>query len=118
MSLLSEENKNISVAPNSLTVEKVNKPALQMEEQKESDHVEIDGKALASFLVGIASLVFVWVPIIPYITAIIGIVFGFLSINSTNRGFSVTGIILSIVTLLLKVAFWFLIWFAFMLELS
>ena len=64
------------------------------------------GKATASMVCGILSLVGYCVPFVQIVApllAIAGLVLGFMSLKAANKGFAIAGIITSVISLLLAV---------------
>jgi len=59
------------------------------------------GQATAGLVLGIVSMVAWFIPLIGYITTILGIVFSSQGRNSTNRGRATAGLVLSIIALIL-----------------
>ncbi len=75
-----------------------------MNDMEETGAPASSGKATASMICGIVSLVG-WCVAGPFIVpvAIVGLVLGFMSMNSANKGFAVTGIITSAISIVLGV---------------
>ena len=61
------------------------------------------GKATASLVLGIVSMLAWLLPIIGLPTSIVGLVLGIKSINSPSRGLAITGLTLSIIGLVLTI---------------
>ncbi len=75
-----------------------------MNDMEENGAPASSGKATASMICGIVSLVG-WCVAGPLMVpvAIVGLVLGFMSMNSANKGFAVTGIITSAISIVLGV---------------
>ena len=75
-----------------------------MNDMEENGAPASSGKATASLICGIVGLVG-WCVIGPFIVpvAIVGLVLGFMSMNSANKGFAVTGIITSAISIILGI---------------
>jgi hypothetical protein len=52
------------------------------------------GMAIASFVLGIVALLTGWIPFLPLITALIGLVLGIMDRKSARRALAITGIVL------------------------
>jgi biotin transporter BioY len=65
---------------------------------------------VAALVLGIVGFALAWIPLFGYIMPILAIVFGLMSRNQTEKkGFSLTGIILGIASLVIfKLGFWLL----------
>ena len=63
-----------------------------------------NGKATASLVLGIISLVAWLIPLFGYPVSIVGLVMGFYGIKSEKKSFGTTGLILSIIGLVICVA--------------
>jgi|FLOH01.1.fsa_nt_gi uncharacterized membrane protein len=71
---------------------------------------EINGMAIASFVLGIVSLLLFWIPILGWILFVLAIVFGFIALNQLKKnkkqegkGFAMTGLITGFVSLALSI---------------
>jgi len=75
-----------------------------MNDMEENGATGSEGKATASMACGIGSMVIMCVPflgVLSPVLAIVGIVLGFMSMKSAKKGFAITGIITSGISLLL-----------------
>lgn len=70
------------------------------------EQVKSSGMGVTALILGIISLVLVLIPAIPYILAILAIIFGSLGKNRPGKGMAITGIVTGIITLALKILFW------------
>ncbi len=69
-----------------------------------------NGLAVAALVMGIVGVVLNWIPFIPYILGLLAIIFGIFALSEpVRRGFSITGIILGVVTFLFKIGFWIIV---------
>lgn len=64
-----------------------------------------DAFAIVSLICGIISVVLSWIPLIGFIFCCIGIVFGILGIKGKRKKFSIVGITLSSISLVINVLF-------------
>lgn len=69
----------------------------KMEEQK-----KVGGKSIASFVLGLVGLIAWFIPLFGYPVTIVGLVLGCLARKTEKNGFNLTGIILSIIGLVLS----------------
>lgn len=67
-----------------------------MEEQK-----KVGGKSIASFVLGLVSLIAWFIPLFGYPVTIVGIVLGCLARKTEKNGFNIAGIVLSIIGLVI-----------------
>lgn len=67
-----------------------------MEEQK-----KLNGKSIASFVLGLVGLIAWLLPLVGYPVTIVGIILGCLARKTEKNGFNLAGIILSIIALVL-----------------
>ena len=77
-----------------------------MSDMEENGTTGAEGKATASMICGIASMVSMCLPFVGLLSpflAIAGVVLGFMSMKSAKKGFAITGIITSAISLLLAV---------------
>lgn len=58
-----------------------------------------NGKATASLVLGIISMIAWIIPLIGYPVSIVGLIMGFIGLKSEKRGFGTAGLILSIIGL-------------------
>jgi|SRR5699024_4257638 len=80
---------------------------------------ENNGMAIAALILGIFSVFLAWIPLIPYVTAILAIVFGFLGMKvQIQKTLGIIGIILGGATFILKIGFWILFILGIAAELS
>jgi hypothetical protein len=63
-----------------------------------------DGKAVASLVLGIASLILWCCPLVGLAAAVTGLALGIAAWNSESRGFAITGVVLCSIGLLLSLA--------------
>ncbi len=63
-----------------------------------------NGKATASLVLGIISMIAWIIPLIGYPVSIVGLIMGFIGLKSEKRGFGTAGLILSIIGLAICVA--------------
>ena len=75
-----------------------------MNDMEENGAPTSSGKATASMICGIVSLVG-WCAVGPFIVpvAIVGLVLGFMSMKSANKGFAITGVITSAISIVLGI---------------
>jgi ABC-type sulfate transport system permease component len=75
-----------------------------MNDMEENEAPASTGKATASMVCGIVSLVG-WCVLGPFIVpvALVGLVLGFMSMKSANKGFAITGIITSLISILMGI---------------
>lgn len=66
---------------------------------------ENKGKAIAGLVLGIAGVVFFWVPILNFILGILTLIFSGLSLSKKEegRGMAIAGLILGIITLAISI---------------
>lgn len=62
---------------------------------------KVGGKSIASFVLGLVGLIAWLLPLAGYPVTIVGLVLGCIARKTEKNGFNLTGIILSIITLLL-----------------
>ncbi|HET7521935.1 MAG TPA: DUF4190 domain-containing protein [Bacillales bacterium] len=68
---------------------------------------EPNGMAVTSLVLGIIALVFVWFPFLSWILGILGIIFGGVGVTKpSKKGMAKAGLVLSIITIALKILFW------------
>src|SRR5690625_1003702 len=78
-----------------------------------------NGMAITALILGVVSIVLSWIPFIPYITAILAIVFGFLGLRiPTQKVLGIIGIVLGAATFILKIGFWIMLFLGIAAELS
>jgi len=83
--------------------------------QNEPQLVEVkttqgNGLAVAALVMGILGVVLNLVPFIPYIFGLLAIIFGIFALSEpVRRGFSITGIILGVLTFVFKIGWWILV---------
>lgn len=78
-----------------------------------------NGMAITALILGVVSIVLSWIPFIPYITAILAIVFGFLGLRiPTQKILGIIGIVLGAATFILKIGFWIMLFLGIAAELS
>lgn len=62
---------------------------------------KVSGKSIASFILGLVGLIAWLLPLVGYPVTIVGLILGCLARKKEKNGFNLTGIILSIITLIL-----------------
>lgn len=62
---------------------------------------KVGGKSIASFVLGLVGLIAWLLPLVGYPVTIVGLVLGCIARKTEKNGFNLTGIILSIITLIL-----------------
>lgn len=67
----------------------------------EENNNQIDGKSIASMVLGIVGFVAWFLPLLGYPVTITGLVLGCLARKDRKNGFNLAGIVLSIITLVL-----------------
>lgn len=79
-----------------------------------------NGIAIAGLILGVASVILSWIPFIPYITAILAIIFGAIGMKKGNahRGLAIVGLATGVLTFVLKIGFWLFIILGVFAELS
>lgn len=79
-----------------------------------------NGMAIAGLILGVASVVLSWIPFIPYITAILAIIFGAIGMKkgNTHRGLAIVGLATGVLTFVIKIGFWLIIILGIFAELS
>ncbi len=70
-----------------------------------TDECEKKGFAIASFVLGIVSIVLFFIPLLPLLTAVLAIIFGGVSLHAkeSGRGFAIAGLVLGIIMLVFYV---------------
>lgn len=69
-----------------------------------------NGLAVAALVMGILGVVLNLIPFIPYVLGLLAIIFGIFALTEpVRRGFSITGIILGVLTFVFKIGWWILI---------
>jgi|SRR5580692_561716 hypothetical protein len=69
-----------------------------------------NGMAVAALILGIIALVTFWIPILGWISPIVGLILGLVAMQRPyGRGMAIAGIACSAVALVIKVAFWVVI---------
>lgn len=83
--------------------------------QTEQQVIEVEttrgnGLAVAALVMGILGVVLNLIPFIPYVLGLLAIIFGIFALTEpVRRGFSITGIILGVLTFVFKIGWWILI---------
>lgn len=69
--------------------------------------VESNGLAVAALVLGIIGLVLVWVPFLSWVLGILSIIFGSIGLKKeVKTGMAKAGLILGVITIVVKIAFW------------
>lgn len=74
-------------------------------DKKINDIEEKIGFNITALILGIASLILVYIPYLSIICAIIAIIFGIIGINKSGKGMAIIGLILSIISIFLMILF-------------
>lgn len=72
-----------------------------MEENKVEETKEVGGKSIASFVLGLIGIIAWLLPLFGYPVTIVGLSLGCIARKKEKNGFSLAGIILSTITLIL-----------------
>lgn len=81
------------------------------EETKKVNHEERKGYNIVALIFGIISiLTSCLVPVIPFATAIVSIIFGVLGIKKDGKGMGIAGLICSIVAMIMQLVYLFFIY--------